>query len=304
MNTTDFINEFEAALLSPPKISASMQPQDFLGEPYGSPDDRASGPDSNTSFLSGGSLAVRNSWSFDLKGLDCFALLYTTTGCGKLLINQHVLSLSEGSLLFLDCRQRFRIDVAISPWKYRILFFNSAETPYLFSLLPDTTRPILNVSAHSEYALLLEKIMLLSSGHDLLSRLRAADLLQHLLTEFVSEFIKDEDYRKIPSYIEKIHDLFEDHYADNYSLDGLEASFHVSKYRICREFGEYYGITPLQYLNRRRIHMAKHLLETTSHRIHEVGSMVGIENTNHFISLFKKYEGCTPLEYRAQKPAP
>lgn len=304
MNTTDFINEFEAALLSPPKISASMQPQDFLGEPYGSPDDRASGPDSNTSFLSGGSLAVRNSWSFDLKGLDCFALLYTTTGCGKLLINQHVLSLSEGSLLFLDCRQRFRIDVAISPWKYRILFFNSAEAPYLFSLLPDTTRPILNVSAHSEYALLLEKIMLLSSGHDLLSRLRAADLLQHLLTEFVTEFIKDGDYRKIPSYIEKIHDLFEDHYADNYSLDGLEASFHVSKYRICREFGEYYGITPLQYLNRRRIHMAKHLLETTSHRIHEVGSMVGIENTNHFISLFKKYEGCTPLEYRAQKPAP
>lgn len=281
-----------------------MQPQDFLGEPYGSPDDRASGPDSNTSFLSGGSLAVRNSWSFDLKGLDCFALLYTTTGCGKLLINQHVLSLSEGSLLFLDCRQRFRIDVAISPWKYRILFFNSAEAPYLFSLLPDTTRPILNVSAHSEYALLLEKIMLLSSGHDLLSRLRAADLLQHLLTEFVTEFIKDGDYRKIPSYIEKIHDLFEDHYADNYSLDGLEASFHVSKYRICREFGEYYGITPLQYLNRRRIHMAKHLLETTSHRIHEVGSMVGIENTNHFISLFKKYEGCTPLEYRAQKPAP
>lgn len=304
MNTTDFINGFEAALLSPPKISASMQPQDFLGKPYALPDEPSSGPASSTSFLSGGSLAVRNSWSFDLKGLDCFALLYTTAGCGKLLINQHVLSLSEGSLLLLDCRQRFRIDVAISPWKYRVLFFYSADAPYLLSLLPDTTHPVLNVSAHSEYALLLEKIMLLSSGHDLLSRLRAADLLQHLLTEFVTEFIKDGDYRKIPSYIEKIHDLFEDHYADNYSLDGLEASFHVSKYRICREFGEYYGITPLQYLNRRRIHMAKHLLETTSYRIHEVGSMVGIENTNHFISLFKKFEGCTPLEYRAQKPVP
>lgn len=303
MNSTNFILSFEEALLAPPKISSSMQPQDFLGQIYPSASDSSPLPFcSGTEFYSGGSLTVRNSWSFDLKGLDCFALLYTTKGCGKLLINQHVLSLGEGTLLLLDCRQRFRIDVAISPWKYQILFFNSPHLSDLLPLLPDHSHPILNIPERSEYALQLEKLLLLADSRDLLSRLRSADLLQHLLTEFVIEFLKEDDYQKIPSYIEKIHELFENHYEQSYSLDELEAMFHISKYRLCREFGAYYGITPLQYLNRRRIHMAKHLLETTSYRIHEVGSMVGIENTNHFISLFKKFEGCTPLEYRAQKP--
>lgn len=55
---------------------------------------------------------------------------------------------------------------------------------------------------------------------------------------------------------------------------------------------------PAQYLNKRRIEVAKHLLITTDYRIHEVGSMVGIDNTNHFITLFRKYTGATPLEYK------
>ena len=254
-------------------------------------------------FYSGGILSVRNSWSFDIRELDCFMLLYTSSGCGKLLINQHVISLTEDTLLLLDCRQRFRIDVAVSPWKYQVLFFSSAHAAELLSLITENPFCILNATAHSEYVLQLEKLLFLNYEKTMISQLRASDLLNHLLTEFTVEFLKkDQEFRKIPSYIEKIHDLFEEHYEENYSLDDLEARFSISKYRICREFGEYYGITPLQYLNRRRIRIACHLLETTSLRIHEVGSAVGIDNTNHFISLFKKYEGCTPLEYKAREP--
>ena len=254
-------------------------------------------------FYSGGSISVRNSWSFDIRELDCFMLLYTSSGCGKLLINQHVISLTEDTLLLLDCRQRFRIDVAVSPWKYQVLFFDNAHAAELLSLISEEPFCILNTTAHSEYVLQLEKLLFLNYEKTMISQLRASDLLNHLLTEFTVEFLKkDQEFRKIPSYIEKIHDLFEEHYEENYSLDDLESRFSISKYRICREFGEYYGITPLQYLNRRRIRIACHLLETTSLRIHEVGSAVGIDNTNHFISLFKKYEGCTPLEYKAREP--
>lgn len=218
-------------------------------------------------------------------------------------MNQHVISLTENSLLLLNCRQRFRIDVAVSPWKYQVLFFDNVRAAEMLSLITKEPFCILNATAHSEYVLHLEKLLCLNYEKTMISQLRASDLLNHLLTEFTVEFLKkDQEFRKIPSYIEKIHDLFEEHYEENYSLDDLEARFSISKYRICREFGEYYGITPLQYLNRRRIRIACHLLETTSLRIHEVGSAVGIDNTNHFISLFKKYEGCTPLEYKAREP--
>lgn len=280
-----------------------MQPEDFLGHLFTT--DKQIAAKTASDFYSGGNLVVRNSWSFDIQKLPCFLLLYTAAGCGKLLINQHVISLTENSLLLLDCRQRFRIDVAVSPWKYQVLFFSNAHAAELLSLITEEPFCILNTTAHSEYVLQLEKLLCLNSEKTMISQLRANDLLNHLLTEFTVEFLKkDQEFRKVPSYIEKIHDLFEEHYEENYSLDDLEARFSISKYRICREFGEYYGITPLQYLNRRRIRIACHLLETTSLRIHEVGSAVGIDNTNHFISLFKKYEGCTPLEYKAREPGP
>lgn len=300
MNTSEFVTAFQKALLSAPKTSSSMHPEDFLGQLFTVDETIAS--KTNCQFYSGGNLAVRNSWSFDLQDLPCFLFLYTTAGCGKLLINQHVISLTEGSLLLLNGRQRFRLDVAVSPWKYRVLFFDAPHAGELLDLVTAESFCILDTSSRSEYVLQLEKILHLISEKAVVSQLRAGDLLNHILTEYVIELMrKDQEFRKIPSYIEKIHELFENHYEENYSLDDLESRFNVSKYRICREFGEYYGFTPLQYLNRRRIRMACHLLETTSFRIHEVGSMVGIDNTNHFISLFKKYEGCTPLEYKAEK---
>ena len=86
-----------------------------------------------------------------------------------------------------------------------------------------------------------------------------------------------------------------------YSVNMLEKQLGVSKYRLCREFHEVYSLSPIQYLNRRRIEMAEHFLLTTDHKVHVIGAMVGIENTNHFITLFKKFTGTTPQEYRQNK---
>ena len=64
----------------------------------------------------------------------------------------------------------------------------------------------------------------------------------------------------------------------------------------------HYGQSPMHYLNSRRILIAKKLLLTTDLTIREVGSKVGIDNTNHFINLFKKDTGTTPLSFKQAAP--
>ena len=54
----------------------------------------------------------------------------------------------------------------------------------------------------------------------------------------------------------------------------------------------------MRYLHSRRIDAAKRLLLTPDLSVHEVGSQVGIENTNQFINLFKKDTGTTPLSFK------
>lgn len=102
----------------------------------------------------------------------------------------------------------------------------------------------------------------------------------------------------IPEYLIRMKQLFDQHFERSYSLDELECTFSTSKYRLCREFSHYFGESPTQYLNHVRIARSKTLLRDTNLKIHEVGSSVGIKNTSHFIRLFKRFEGITPLMYR------
>lgn len=98
----------------------------------------------------------------------------------------------------------------------------------------------------------------------------------------------------VPSYLLSVKNQMDTNYAEPMSLDDLEATYRISRYRICREFSFHFGESPMRYLNSRRIDAAKRLLLTTDLSVHEVGSQVGIENTNHFINLFKK----TPVQLR------
>ena len=91
-------------------------------------------------------------------------------------------------------------------------------------------------------------------------------------------------------------------YAENHSLEYFEQTLGISRYRLCREFSATFHTSPLQYLQGKKIEAAKSLLLSTDNPIHEVGAMVGIDNTNHFIHLFKKHTGVTPFVYRQNAP--
>lgn len=124
-----------------------------------------------------------------------------------------------------------------------------------------------------------------------------------LLTEMIIYKERPETKREaIPKYIAELHHLFETNYSESFTLDALEATYSISKYRICREFTKYYKQSPIQFLNHTRIAAAKKLLLTTDASIHEIANMVGIPNTNHFINLFKRETGATPLAFKQDAP--
>lgn len=83
-----------------------------------------------------------------------------------------------------------------------------------------------------------------------------------------------------------------------HSVTELAAQAGISRYRLSREFAEYYGQTPIRYLNSVRPSHACTLLETTNLRVHEIASAVSIDSLTHFINLFKAKTGITPAAYR------
>ncbi|MDE6203146.1 MAG: AraC family transcriptional regulator, partial [Lachnospiraceae bacterium] len=210
-----------------------------------------------------------------------------------------VYTLDESSLLFFDCRHRFRFDIAVSPWEYQILFFCGESLSYYCSLLPKAHVPLIQLPPYSELITDMKNIAVRTQIPGICSRLIISDLLNHMVTEYLTGLLKpDASLPQIPAHVREMKEMFDENFKDFYTLDLLEERFGISKYRLCREFSNTYQTPPLQYLNKKRIDHAAYLLSTTSLLVHEIGSMVGIDNTNHFITLFKKYQGVTPLEYR------
>ena len=98
-------------------------------------------------------------------------------------------------------------------------------------------------------------------------------------------------------------------YREDISLDLLAELAHLNKYYLAHTFQREYGISPITYLNRRRIEESKHMLGNTSYSLAQISELMGFSSPSYFSQCFRKAEGMTPNEYRRQtrqgkRPAP
>lgn len=67
---------------------------------------------------------------------------------------------------------------------------------------------------------------------------------------------------------------------------------------LIRLFRRELGVSPLQYINRKKMERAQWLLLTEDKTVKEIAHMVGFGDHSYFIRLFRKLTGRTPQEYR------
>lgn len=132
--------------------------------------------------------------------------------------------------------------------------------------------------------------------------MRSHELIAFYIQLCLSNSLQQSGSYHVPAYIAEIKKSFDTAYQEQYSLDDLAARYHVNKFTLIRQFSRYYLDTPLQYLNKVRINKAKELLLYTHEKIGAIGQAVGIDNTNHFIRLFKEKTGVSPSVYRRETP--
>lgn len=88
-------------------------------------------------------------------------------------------------------------------------------------------------------------------------------------------------------------------FSSKITIISISKYFHISPQYLIKIFKQTIGISPYQYLIKKRISEAKKLLISNRDLlIYEVANLAGFENTSHFIETFKKSEHCTPLEFR------
>ncbi len=85
---------------------------------------------------------------------------------------------------------------------------------------------------------------------------------------------------------------------DTISVDTLASVACVTTSHFIRLFVKAIGMSPLQYINRKKIDRAELLLITEEIPIKEIAYNLGYSDNSYFIRLFKKITGITPMVYR------
>lgn len=136
------------------------------------------------------------------------------------------------------------------------------------------------------------------NGRDLAimsAKLFEIDIDRYTQSEFV---IFESQKTHSDESIQQVQSFIEDHFGRSISLDELSNHVALSKRNLMRRFKKATQNTPFEYLRRVRIEAAKKLLERTSKNVTEAMLEVGYSDSKAFRSVFKKYTGISPLDYR------
>jgi len=95
----------------------------------------------------------------------------------------------------------------------------------------------------------------------------------------------------------------QENYKKNITLSELAEYVRLSKNHLCMLFKQEIGENFTDYVNKLRINEAKLLITEKNFQVKEASYEVGINNERYFCKLFKKFTGCSPMEYKNRRSA-
>jgi len=127
--------------------------------------------------------------------------------------------------------------------------------------------------------------------------------LVRIMNEFFAEaagLFAARHNRKHLELVNKIKSIVQRKFTQNLSLAEIGDEVFMSVNYICAVFKRETGITINEHLTQVRMEEAKRRLKGTKMKIWEIAELLGYDNHNYFSTVFKKYTGMQPQQYRSE----
>ena len=102
----------------------------------------------------------------------------------------------------------------------------------------------------------------------------------------------------IPKWLRIARDYLETNFLRPLSLAEIAGAAGVHRVHLSREFRRYFSTTVGDFLRRKRIEHACHLVSTTNTPLAEIAMTCGFSDQSHFSATFRRQVGLTPARFR------
>ncbi len=123
---------------------------------------------------------------------------------------------------------------------------------------------------------------------------------EHILA-LLLEFITTPDIvpKSLPRWSVQLHEILNDHWNQDFSLDQLSTMLNVHPVTISKKFRSYYGCTLGEYKRKIRVERSIDFIRNRDLSLSEIAHYCGFSDQSHFIRNFKAQTKLLPSFYRA-----
>jgi len=228
-------------------------------------------------------------------------LAYCEHGSGIFRINNKDYKIEPGMFFFFPKNIEHTYYPVDEPWCVHWILFSGPYADTIISLLDLNKNYAFSVYDSTAYHTAMNTIHKIISSNKPTKIYELSGALYNLLTSLYS--LIQQSSSNISSNqqakIAKVINYIDTNCCKDITLGELAAHINVSESYLCRSFKSAYGETPQSYVIRRKITEAKKLLlEFPNKKIKDISTDIGFSDHSYFGATFKKYEGCTPKEFR------
>ena len=134
--------------------------------------------------------------------------------------------------------------------------------------------------------------------------------VRYLLTKFAGHLSRTPIEKECQPSDREVRDMermkamlsfVEAHYGERLTLEQIAESAYISETECMRCFRRSVGMSPIRFLNQRRLQHAAGQIRATERRISEIAGCCGFLDMSYFTRVFRQMYGVTPTEYRRGK---
>lgn len=101
------------------------------------------------------------------------------------------------------------------------------------------------------------------------------------------------------NYISRAKQYVMDNYEKRITLEEVSRYLYITAGYFGFIFKKETGCNFIDYIVSVKLDRAKHMLRHSDYKVKEISLRIGYDDYTYFCKIFKKIEGCTPLEYRS-----
>ncbi|MBQ9143035.1 MAG: helix-turn-helix transcriptional regulator [Lachnospiraceae bacterium] len=234
------------------------------------------------------------------EGYHWHQILYSAGGDGFLKYDNLTLPVAEGDFFFLPAGYPHEYYTENTLWDVRWIAFDGYACAHILSQFQMNKPIIIHPQGSTALQNIYTKMFTIQKSDKTYCDYSCSGLVYDYLIEFhryidnkINKLRADRNKLLLP-----VLDYIDENFRTDFPLTILAKQAEVTPQHLCRVFKETMNMRPLEYLTKRRLQEAKRLLQRTELPIAEIALQSGFPDAGYFSTVFKKYEGVTPMEYK------